>query len=74
MMICLLQIKNNPSYLRCWLEKPQGKGDWDFFKSHGEGGDADMTAVERGLRNIQNILRQYVPKKMCNAEDCDIFP
>lgn len=56
-----------------WLEKFKKRLGLRVLKSYGESGDADVESLRRELPRIKNILKNYEPKNIFNADECGLF-
>lgn len=56
-----------------WLCNFQKRCNLQSLKSHGESGDADMTAIERELPRIRQTVKLYNPNDVFNADEFGHF-
>lgn len=56
-----------------WLVNFKRRWNLRSFKTHGEGGDADMNAVEQALPDLMSKIRQFDPQNVFNADECGLF-
>ena len=53
-----------------WLCNLKDRWGLRIFKSHGESGDAHVEAIARELPKIKEILKDYSPNNIFNADEC----
>lgn len=56
-----------------WLQKFKKRWNLRVFRSHGESGDADETAIAFAMPNLQGKISQYEAKDVFNADECGLF-
>lgn len=56
-----------------WLDKFKRRWGLRVFRSHGEAGDADVEAMERELSKSMEIIADYSPNNVFNADECGLL-
>ncbi|KAI1000312.1 hypothetical protein K3495_g7883, partial [Podosphaera aphanis] len=69
----LLGIENPPSFSNGWIEKFKDRYQFKGFKSHGESGSADTTAIEEALPRLQEQLSHFALKDIYNMDETGLF-
>jgi len=68
-----IPLDDRPVFSNGWLDKFKDRHGFRLFKSHGESGSVDNTALNESLPNLLQITDQYNLKDIFNMDETGLF-